>query len=163
MSTIITFKNGMELEPVENIKTGKSYSRICLGVLGKREDISQENMRDKVLHPILAVLGKVPDIVYMPSDGTSSAVIGAWTDRCEINNEMIHADFRKLGRRAFAMRDARILKDASDILVFEQPKSEYLVKLAIREMKKGKRVFSVSAGKNWELQEWEEDKSCTID
>jgi hypothetical protein len=152
----------MELES-EVIKPGKPHSRICLGVLGKREDISQEAMRDKVLHPILAVLGKVPDIVYMPSDGTSSAVIGAWTDRCEINNEMIHADFRKLGRRAFAMRDARILKDASDILVFEQPKSEYLVKLGIREMKKGKRIFSVSPGKNWELQQWEDDTSCTID
>ena len=152
----------MELES-EVILPGKPYAKICLGVLGKREDITQEAMRDKVLHPILAVIGKVPDIVYIPSDGTSSAVIGAWAERCEISNEMINADFRKLGRRAFAMRDARIVKEATHILLFEQPKSEYNVKLGIREMKKGKTIFSVSAGKNWELQQWEEDKSCSID
>lgn len=152
----------MELES-EQIQPGKPYSRVCLGVLGKREDITQEAMREKILQPIIKVLGKMPDVVFMPSDGTSSAVIGAWAERCELNNEMIHADFRKLGRRAFAMRDARITKDASHLLLFEQPKSEYLVKLGIREMKKGKTVFSVSAGKNWELQQWEEDTSCTID
>lgn len=153
----------MELEDQTEIKQGKPYERICLGVLGKREDITQEQMREKVLHPILAVLKKVPEMIFLPSDGASSAVIGAWAERCEVPNETIHADFRKLGRRAFVMRDARILKESTHLLLFEQPKSEYIVKLGIREIKKGKTVFSVSAGKNWELQEWEEDTTCKLE
>lgn len=152
----------MELES-EPIQQGKPYQRICLGVLGKREDISQEAIRDKILHPLLASIGKIPEMIYLPSDGGSSAFIGVWAERCEVKNETIHADFRKLGRRAFVMRDARILKDATHLLLFEQPKSEYIVKLGIRELKKGKIVFSVSAGKDWQLQQWEEDTSCKID
>lgn len=161
-----------ELE-LEEVRPGRPHTQICLGVLGKREDISQEDMREKIIHPMLSLLKNVPNKINLSSDGQSSALIGAWADRCEIENEVIRADFRKLGRRAFAMRDARILKDASHILIFEQPKSEYLVKVGIREMKKGRTIFSVSPGKNWGFQEWvfeqkqgeeeeEEQEECMI-
>jgi hypothetical protein len=147
----------MELEPDSQIQIGKAYEQICLGVLGKREDIQKRDLHDKILHPLLESLGRVPDIVYLSSDGMTSALIGAWAERCEVKFETIHADCRKLGRRAFALRDSRILKAATHLLLFEQPKSEYIVKLGLREFKKGKQVFSVSAGKDWELQEWEKE------
>lgn len=152
----------MELELDKEIQLGKPYEKLCLGVLGKREDISKQDLHDKILHPMLEQFGKVPDIVYVSSEGMTSALVSAWAERCEIKFEVIHADVRKLGRKAFALRDGRILKAATHLLVFEQPKSEYIVKLGIRELKKGKRVFSVSAGKDWILQEWEADTHCKL-
>lgn len=152
----------MELEPDSEIKLGEAHTMICLGVLGKREDISKIEIHEKILHPLLETLGKMPDIIYVPSDGMTSALIGAWAERAEIKCETIHADFRKLGRRAFVLRDSQILKAATHLLLFEQPKSEYIVKLGIRELKKGKHVFSVSAGKDWEVQEWEHDTTCKV-
>ena len=152
----------MELEPDSEIKLGAAHKAICLGVLGKREDIPKADLHEKILHPLLESLGQMPDIVYVPSDGMSSALISAWAERGEIKFETIHADCRKLGRRAFALRDSRILKAATHLLLFEQPKSEYIVKLGIREFKKGKKVFSISSGKDWEVQEWEQDLTCKM-
>jgi hypothetical protein len=152
----------MELEPDSQIHLGTSYKQICLGVLGKREDIQKADLHDKILHPLLETIGRIPDIVYLPSDGMTSALIGTWAERGEVKFETIHADCRKLGRRAFALRDSRILKSATHLLLFEQPKSEYIVKLGIRELKKGKEVFSIGPGKEWELQHWEQDMTCKV-
>ncbi len=151
----------MELEPDSQIQLGNAYQRICLGVLGKREDIHKQDLHEKIIHPLLESLGRVPDVIYVPSDGMTSALIGVWAERCEVKCETIHADFRKFARRAFVLRDSQILKAATHLLLFEQPKSEYIVKLGLREFKKGKRVFSVSSGKTWELQEWEKE-TCQL-
>jgi hypothetical protein len=153
----------MELEPSSEIKAGTAYKQVCLGVLGKREDISREAFFDKIIHPLMELLGRMPDIVYLPSDGMSSALVGAWADRCGVKTETLTAEWHRLGRKAVALRDSRILKSSTHLLIFEQPKSEYTVKLGIREFKKGKSVYSVSAGKTWELLEWQAENSCNID
>ena len=145
----------MELEPSSEIKVGTAYKPLCLGVLGKREDISRDTFFDKILHPLMEILGRMPDIIYLPSDGMSSALVGAWAERCGVKTETITAEWHRLGRKAVALRDSRILKSSTHLLIFEQPKSEYIVKLGIREFKKGKSVYSISPGKDWELQEWE--------
>ena len=72
----------MELEPDSQIQLGSAYKHICLGVLGKREDIHKQDVHEKILHPLLESLGRVPDVIYVPSDGMSSALIGAWAERC---------------------------------------------------------------------------------
>lgn len=154
----------MELEPASEIKVGKPYKPLCLGVLGNREDISRDAFFEKILHPLMELLGRMPDIIYLPSDGTSSALVGAWADRCGVKTETLTAEWHKLGRKAVCLRDGRILKSSTHLLIFEQPKSEYIVKLGIREFKKGKSVYSISAGKQWELMEWQSDKqTCEID
>jgi hypothetical protein len=145
----------MELEPSSEIKFGTAYKPLCLGVLGKREDISRDEFFEKIIHPLMEQLGKVPDTIVLPSDGMSSALIGAWADKCNVKTETLTAEWNRLGRKAVALRDGRILKAATHLLIFEQPKSEYIVKLGIREFKKGKSVYSISPGKDWELQEWE--------
>ena len=155
----------MELEPSSEIKIGAVYKPLCLGVLGKRDDISRDTFFEKIIHPLMEQLGRVPDILYLPSDGMSSALLGAWADRCNIKTETLTAEYHRLGRKAVCLRDSRILKSSSHLLIFEQPKSEYLVKLGIRELKKGKSIFSITPGKTWEIQEWEDEKTqtCKID
>ena len=152
----------MELDLDKDIQIGKPYEKICLGVLGKREDIQKIDLHEKIINPFLQILGKMPDLIYVSSEGMTSALIAAWAERCNIKFEVIHADCRKLGRRAFALRDSRILKASTHLLLFEQPKSEYIVKLGIRELKKGKHVYSITPSKVWELQEWETDSVCKV-
>lgn len=151
----------MELEPSSEVKQGTPYKPLCLGVLGKREDINRDAFFEKIMHPLMELLGRIPDIIVLQSDGMTSALIGTWADRVNVKTETLTADWRRLGRKAVVLRDSRILKAATHLLVFEQPKSEYTVKLGIREFKKGKPVFSISPGKEWELMEWEQ--SCGID
>jgi len=145
----------MSLEPDSAIQLGKAYKPICLGVLGKREDISRTDFHERILNPLMELIGKVPDTVYMSNEGSTSSFVSIWSETCGVKHETVMADWRRLGRRAVVMRDARIVKDASHLLLFEQPRSEYISKIGLRELKKGKKVYSVIPGKEWELQEWE--------
>jgi hypothetical protein len=152
----------MELEPSSEIKIGTAYKQVCLGVLGKRDDISRGDFYEKLMNPLMESLGRIPDRIILPSDGMSSALVSTWADKMNIKSETLTAEWHRLGRKAVCLRDSRILKSATHLLLFEQPKSEYIVKLGIREFKKGKSVFSVSPGKVWEIQEWEPE-ACKID
>ena len=152
----------MSLEPDSAIQPGQAYKPICLGVLGKREDISREEFYDKIIHPMMSLLGKLPDKVLVASEGTTSAITKIWAERCAIKSESIVADWHRFGRRACVLRDARILKEATHLLLFEQPRSEAILRIGVRELKKGKSIFSVTAGKEWEFQEWEAETQCAI-
>ena len=143
------------LEPEEYIQPGKPYERICLGVLGKREDINKDDIVCKIIQPIIKTLGKEPDYMYLSTDGTSNIYIGDWAERNNVKSENIIADWKRLGRKAVVLRDSRIVKCATHLLIFEQPKSEYNTKIGLRELKKGKQVFCVTKGKEFEVEHWE--------
>ena len=117
---------------------------ILLGVLGKHEQISKNDIHDKILHPLVSVIGRLPDKLLIPSEGTSSAYISLWAERSNIDTHCVDADWRKLQRRAGIMRDARIIKDSTHLLVFVGARSKAYEQTAIREAKKGKQVFVVN-------------------
>ncbi len=116
---------------------------ILLGVLGKHEQISKENIHEKILNPLVSAICRLPDKVFVPSEGTSSAYISLWAERTNVECVNVDADWRKLQRRAGIMRDARILKDSTHLLVFVGARSKSYEQTAIREAKKGKQVFVV--------------------
>jgi hypothetical protein len=116
---------------------------ISLGVIGTHNQISKEDIHEKILHPLLSVLGRLPDKVFVPSDGQSSAYITVWAERSELETQCVEADWRRFQRKAAVLRDARILKEANHLLVFVGPKSRSYEQTGIREAKKGKRVFLV--------------------
>lgn len=109
----------------------------------------------------------MPDSLLLSNDGITSALLNSWAERVEVKKEMIAADWRKLGRRAVIMRDARITKAATHLLLFEGPRSDYIQKQGLREFKKGKIIFSIPAGNDWEVEEWvhqeNHKKICEID
>lgn len=116
---------------------------ILLGVLGKHEQISKEAIHEKILHPLVSAIGRLPDRVILPSEGTSSAYITLWAERANLEIHSVDADWRKLQRRAGIMRDARIIKDSTHLLVFVGSRSKSYEQTGIREAKKGKQVFLV--------------------
>jgi hypothetical protein len=129
----------MELE--SEIRTvGKP---IILGVLGKLETLSKEDIHEKIIHPLMSVLGRLPDKILIPSEGQSSAYISIWSERQDIDTQILEADWRKFQRRAIILRDSRILKESSHLLVFGGLRSERNKETALREARKGKAVFFI--------------------
>lgn len=116
---------------------------IHLGILGIHNTITKEEIHEKVLHPLMSVLGRLPDKILVPSEGTSSAYISLWAERNHIDTQCVEADWRKFQRKAAILRDARILKEATHLLVFIGSKSRANEQTAIRQVKKGKQVFLV--------------------
>ena len=116
---------------------------IALGILGIHNTITKEDIHEKVLHPLMSVLGRLPDKILVPSEGTSSAYISLWAERNHIDTQCVEADWRKFQRKAAILRDARILKEATHLLVFIGSKSRANEQTAIRQVKKGKQVFLV--------------------
>ena len=116
---------------------------IYLGILGIHNQISKEDIHEKVIHPLLSVLGRLPDKILLPSDGTSSAYITIWASRNNIDTQCVEADWRKFQRKAGILRDARILKESNVLLTFVGSKSRSNEQTAMRQAKKGKQVFLV--------------------
>jgi hypothetical protein len=116
---------------------------ISLGILGIQNTITKEEIHEKVLHPLMSVLGRLPDKILVASEGTSSAYISLWAERNHIDTHCVEADWRKFQRKAAILRDARILKEATHLLVFVGSKSRTNEQTAIRQVKKGKQVFLV--------------------
>lgn len=116
---------------------------IYLGILGIHNQITKEEIHEKVLHPLMSVLGRMPDKILLPSEGTSSALISIWAERNNIDTQCVEADWRKFQRKAGILRDARILKECSHLVVFLGMKSRSNEQTAIRQAKKGKQVFVI--------------------
>jgi hypothetical protein len=120
-----------------------SVNPIVLGVLGTHNTITKQQMHEKILHPLMSVLGRVPELIVYPSEGTSSAYVSIWAQRHNVNTHCVEADWKVFQRKAGILRDARITKEATHFLVFVGAKSKTYERTAIRLAKKGNRVFVV--------------------
>jgi hypothetical protein len=124
---------------------------LFLGVIGSRQDCSQQKMIEEVMTPILQELGRVPERVILPSEGISSIYLSDWADTLKIQTQIYEADWHRHQRRAKIYRDARIQQEASHFLIFLNKRSEYNEKLATRLANKGYPVFTVSYA-DWSLE-----------
>ena len=116
---------------------------IVLGVLGKHEKISKQEIHEKILHPLVSSLGRLPDKVLAAAEGTSSAYVLLWAEGATIETHGIEADWRKLQRKAGILRDARIQKESTHLLIFVGARSKSYEQTGIRLAKKGKTVYLV--------------------
>jgi hypothetical protein len=106
---------------------------------------SMEYLEDKILNPYLQEAGQPPAKVMMPTDGTTSILVQAWADKQKFNSLPVEADWRTLGPKARAYRDGKICKESTHLIFFGGLRSDTYEKMAIRELKKGKRVFLFDA------------------
>jgi hypothetical protein len=123
----------------------KYITPILLGVLGNRSDISKPKIQTELLPAIVAEFDHPPDHCYVSTDGLTSIYVQDWCERNNIPLTAIDADWRTLGRRARAIRDTRIQKEATHFLFFLSPRSDYYLTAATRLAKKGHTVFTYNA------------------
>lgn len=131
-----------------------THSRpIVLGVLGQSSKWTRDTIAEGVMNPLISELGKLPFSILLPSEGDTSMLLQIWAERQGIGNQVLDADWKRLGRKARALRDGRILKESTHLLFFLGSRSDYYEKVAIREAKKGKVVFTMDQETN-EIVQW---------
>ncbi len=123
----------------------KYTTPILLGILGNRSDITKAKIQSELLPAVAAELDRTPDHCYVSTDGLTSIYVQDWCERNSIPVTAIDADWRTLGRRARAIRDTRIQKEATHFLFFLAPRSDYYLTAATRLAKKGHMVFTYNA------------------
>ncbi len=126
-----------------------------LGVLGTSENVfwNRETLTEQVMYPVIGEQERIPTRILLPSEGATSLLLESWASRQDILTTAYEADWAKLGKRARALRDARIIKESTHLLLFLNERSDAYEKIAIREVKKGKVVYCVDA-KTHELTEY---------
>jgi len=125
-----------------------------LGILGSSDATYwNSNTISDIINPIISEIGKMPTSLSVPAKGITSLLIQAWGEKQKICCKTIDSDWIRLGRKARALQDSRIIKDSSHLVFFVGSRSDYYEKIAIREAKKGKTVYTID-GKTRELVEW---------
>ena len=129
---------------------------IILGVLGQSSAArwTLQTLSDDVCAPILEELKRMPEALVVPTDGTTSLLFQAWAERQKVAVTPLDADWIRLGRRARALRDARILKECTHLVIFLGTRSDTYEKVALREARKGKVVFTVDP-ETFEIVQWQ--------
>lgn len=146
---LINYKSTFdELEDAPIVK-----EEFVLGILGNSSSSkwTRETMADLIMNPLLEVTERIPNKILMPTEGTTSVLLQVWAERHALPFQAIDSDWMKMGRRARALRDSRILKESTHLLIFLGARSDYYERVAIREAKKGKVVFTVD---KQELVQW---------
>ena len=116
-----------------------TVERVVLGVLGTRSNIRCEDMDLNILAPIVEAWG-LPDEIILPAEGDSSQAIQSWADMKEIPVTLVGCEWVSQGRKAGLLRDARIQREATHLLLLQGPRSNALSALAGRLQRRGRPV-----------------------
>lgn len=117
---------------------------IVLSVFGSTNKVTEQDLLDNTLTPLLQEWGRPPDRVLLPSEGNSSIYIQDWAESLGIKTQTFYADWARNGRMAQILRDDRMYKECTHALVFLSQKSVKPEKFAEKLAKKGKVVFTSS-------------------
>jgi len=131
---------------------------IIMSVFGSTNKVTEQDLIEHTLTPLLQEWGRPPDRVLLPSEGNSSIYIQEWAESLGIKTQTFYADWARNGRVAQILRDDRMYKECTHALVFLSQRSTKLEKFAERMAKKGKRVFTSSCNQTltqFELSHWE--------
>ncbi len=111
-------------------------TRVVLGVLGTRNSTSYDAFIEQILAPVTEAWG-IPDEIVVPAESESSQILTTWATREGVPVSLVTADWVKHGKRAGLLRDARIQREATHMLLLQGPRSNALSTLAARLQRKG--------------------------
>jgi hypothetical protein len=126
-----------------------------LGILGHStaKKWNRDSVANSIMNPILSEIGKIPEVILIPAEGDTGILVQGWAEGHRTACKVLDTDWVRMGRKARALRDSRILKEATHLLIFLGIRSDYYEKIAMREAKKGRQVFTVDA-KSGEVVHW---------
>lgn len=113
--------------------------RAVLGVLGTRSNVRYEDFERDVLAPTVEAWGN-PDELILPAESDSTQIILTWAKQKDIPVRLVTADWKQQGPRAGVLRDGRIQRDATHLLLLQGPRSNTLMTLGKRLERKGRPV-----------------------
>jgi len=115
-----------------------------LGVFGSTNKVSERDLQERILLPILQELGTIPTKLLLPSEGNSSIYIQEWAETLSISTQVFRSDWARNGKIAQHLRDDQIRNECTHALVFLSSKSNRLERFSESLTKKGKIVFTSS-------------------
>jgi hypothetical protein len=128
---------------------------LILGIIGHSNCISEADLHDQIILPLLQEIERVPDKILLPSEGNSSIYLQEWAETLSIATQVFHSDWSRNGKLAQIIRDDRIQKECTHGLVFLSKRSTRLEKMAEKLVKKEKVVFTSSHNRNEvQLERW---------
>jgi hypothetical protein len=110
-----------------------------LGILGMRSNVRYEEIETQVLAPVIEAWG-TPDEVLLPAEGDSSQAINYWATQKKIPVRFVMCDWSGQGKRAKLLRDARIQREATHLVLLQGPRSNAYTTLAATLHRKGRQV-----------------------
>jgi hypothetical protein len=120
-------------------------SMIILGIFGYHNKVTSADVQEHTLTPILQELGRLPDIILLPSEGHSSIYVADWAESLHIKTQVFQSDWTRNGKVAQRIRDERMQKECTHALIYLSNRSDRLDKYAESLAKKGKIVFTSSS------------------
>ena len=126
-------------------------SMIILGIFGYHNKVSSSDVQEYTLTPMLQELGRIPDMVLLPSEGNSSSYVGDWAESLHIKTQVFQSDWARNGKVAQRIRDEHIQKQCTHALVYLSNRSDRLDKYAESLAKKGKIVFTSSSNQSLQM------------
>ena len=114
-------------------------TRVVLGVLGTRNSTSYDDFIEQILAPITEAW-VIRDEIVAPAESESSQILVAWASANGVPISLVAADWVKQGKRAGLLRDARIQREGTHMLLLQGPRSNALSALAARLQRKGRQV-----------------------
>jgi hypothetical protein len=118
---------------------------IILALFGYHNKVTSTDNQEHTLTPMLEELGRLPDIILLPSEGHSSIYVADWAESLHIKTQVFQSDWTRNGRSAQRIRDERMQKECTHALVYLSNRSDRLEKYAESLAKKGKIVFTSSS------------------
>lgn len=107
-----------------------------LGLLGSRNDMKMPDLYSKVIEPLVDTFGKYPEKIILPSEGNSNIYIGDWAEKEKIPIAQYYSDWKRDGKKARILRDNKIVSEATHLICFNGPRSDYYEKFGTRFLKK---------------------------
>ncbi len=114
-------------------------------------------LAETIIDPLAEELGDFPVRMLFPMEGTTGMHLQIWAEKHKVQCSPIEADWVRMGARARALRDAKVLKESNILVFFLGNRSDYYEKMAIREVKKSaatkKRIFVIPSNTKT-IEEW---------
>lgn len=112
---------------------------MILGILGTQSKVHYDTMVLEVLAPVLEAWG-TPDEILLPAEGDSSQTIHSWAIQQNIPARFVGCDWAAQGKTAKILRDSRIQRDATHLILLQGPRSNAYTTLAEKLHRKGHPV-----------------------
>lgn len=123
-----------------------SLPPLITAFFGYSNQLTESQLQDDVLIPLIEQWGRVPDQILLQNDGATSQWIDEWATLMRIPVRIFQADWLQHGRQAQMLRESGMRKEANCAVVFLSNRSNRLEKYAETMARRdaNKQVFTVT-------------------
>jgi hypothetical protein len=119
---------------------------IVLAVFGQNNQLSETDLHQHILYPLLEEWGRTPDTILLPNDGKVAFDIQEWAESIYIKTKVFHSDWAQHGKVAQILRNDRMMKECTHSLFFLSSRAKRLEQFAEKWVCKKKEVFTFMEG-----------------